>query len=581
MKKKTLFGLSVILITSVFTACDFSYFDDETDDFKWNGSVKAPLGYVTYTLSELFEELDIEELEEDTNGTLSFSYTESIDGGTNTAFDVKVGQQGFANATVQPFGDKLGVLSSITVLTRETFSLPEPLILKQTFPLSKKLTQLIFENGFLFINLSSDYESDAEITLKIPSLSNGEETYESEGTIVSSETDPQQIKVNLSEYPIADMTIDGEGNTDVTNTLFIELEIEFTLEVGDVINATDKITYGAILSGLPTNPGNVNIDNGPSTLAVFGDFSDESFNLEANTIALDFFEEFGDGGIAFADASMTLSAKNGYGFPIGINLSGISGDNGDGTEKTVLEYRSDDTDELLAGANYAIINEIETYSPTAQPAVTDIVLNKDNSNLNALLNSQPTRFNIEVLGKANPANNTLPSDLSYVPNENFFATTNEGLALDVTINAPLNVKFTELAISPEPIEDLDLGEDLDNFSNFELDITTSNEIPLSGSIDLHFKNAAGTTLITKEIELFGAAGVDITGKSNAKNISKTILEFNSVDIENLKNTTNVALQITFNSTEDATSVILAGSDTIKLSIGALVGVQITSEGDNE
>ena len=71
MKKTRLFGLSAILLASIFTSCDLTYFDNEIEDFTWEGGLNAPLGHATYTLSELFEELEVSELEITLNPKIS------------------------------------------------------------------------------------------------------------------------------------------------------------------------------------------------------------------------------------------------------------------------------------------------------------------------------------------------------------------------------------------------------------------------------------------------------------------------------------------------------------------------------
>ena len=582
MKKIPLFGITGIILAGLLSACDTSYFDNEIEDFTFDGTVNAPLGTATYTLTELFKELEIEDLEEDNDGNLAFSYNQEISLGDNEAFNVDVPKQDFNAGPLKPFEDKLNLASPFTVPLDETFTV-EDVRLKEKFTLTKKLTKVIFENGSVIIDLESDFVSVAKVSISIPSLTLEDNTpYLSEEISVSSSSGSQQIECKLSEYSIADFTMNDSGTPTegIVNTLVINLNIRFELKSGDVINASNEFRYSATLSG-PTGSAAA----GPSTVAIFGDFEQEPFNVDSKTILFDFFDTFEGAEFDFTEATMTLDATSSYGFPIGINLGKISAVKG--TDKTYLTYENADVnnydgdpnpDEALAGENYAIIKGPVNFGDNS--VNTKIALNNVNSNLSTLLNETPEEFNITLDGKANPANNTDPIDPSYVPNLNFFSTTNTTLSVNAIINAPLKVRFTGVKIEPEKIEDIDLGEDLDSFNNFELDVSYINEIPLSGSITLKFMNDAGTTLFTENINLFNAAPVDSAGKSNGETTDTNPLTFDSEDIDDLKNVTDIQLEIIFNST-NSNKVILGGSDKIVLSIGALVGVNITGEDDNE
>ena len=263
MKKIPLFGITGIILAGLLSACDASYFDNEIEDFTFDGTVNAPLGTATYTLTELFKDLEIEDLEEDDDSNLAFIYTQSINTGNNDAFDVKVGQQVFDAPPLQPFGDILNGANMFEIPTDENFTVGD-IRLKETFVLTKDLTEVIFENGFIIVDLDSDFVSVAKVSISIPALSNGLTTYSSEEKNIRLSSGPQQIKCNLSEYSIADFTQNDSGvpTEGIVNTLVINLNIVFELKDGDVINATDEFNYSATLSGPPESAA-----DGPSTSA--------------------------------------------------------------------------------------------------------------------------------------------------------------------------------------------------------------------------------------------------------------------------------------------------------------------------
>ena len=82
--KRLLFFCSIL-----FTSCNVSYFDNEIE-MKWSGDLNMPIGQINYTLSDVFQELDINDFSEDAEGNMSFNYIESISGGKNTSYDVAI-----------------------------------------------------------------------------------------------------------------------------------------------------------------------------------------------------------------------------------------------------------------------------------------------------------------------------------------------------------------------------------------------------------------------------------------------------------------------------------------------------------
>lgn len=563
MKKTKLFGLSAIILASIFSSCDLSYFDNEIDEFTWEGGVNLPLGHATYTLSELFDELEVEELDEDTNGNFSFTYTESIDGGDDSAFDVSIDDVTITSSVATPVTASDISPASFPVV------LPDPLPaaldggksdnnqVVYDLGLTQELTGASFNSGTMTISFNSTFDVAVTLNMGIPSFTNKTDDTPYSGTVNFTGAGTKQLVINLNEYN-ANFTNDGNAFDTTVNRVVLNMDATFTFAPGNVLNSSDQISYSAVLTGASTD-------------VVYGDFKQEAFSVNNSTINLDFFEDFGDG-ITFEEASMTIAATNGFGFPIGIDVSGIAGDKGVGTTSTALTYTSTDVDELAAGSDYIIFDGITTYSASAAAVVTSTTLDKDNSNINALLSSAPTRFNLNVSGKANP--------VLAGTNENFYATTNDGLSVDVTVDVPLKVKFTDVTISQDDIE-LDLGEDIDDLNELSLKVTTVNNIPLSGSIDLIFKENGNANGLTKSIPIFKAAPTDANGKSNESTNATNTINFTFSEMELLKQATEIGLDITFNSdTETNTDAVkLNGSDTIKLILNAVVDVEIT--GDDE
>jgi hypothetical protein len=567
MNKKTLFGLSAIVIASIFTACDLTYFDNDIEDFVWDGGVKAPLGFATYTLSELFDELQVENILEESNGNLYVEYSKTISEGNTDAFDVQI-----PNETIGPKSIPTPITASqFTAIGGSPYTIPSgsPFItdvpvgdqIQKTLTISQNLTAATFSNGNLILNFDSSFDSSIEVTVTIPSLLN--KTDDSEfSQIYSLPIDNGDHTINLSSYK-ADFTNDGTASDETVNNFVVNIDAIFKFREGNQLDQSDEINYSATLADATTE-------------VVYGDFLQEDFETETtdNIIDLDFFDDFGTGAITFTDASLTIAATSGYGFPIGIDLSGIEGDNGDGSP-IKLSYDGTTADEIALGNDTFIINALPTYSLTGALATPEITLDKTNSNINELLSSKPTTFSLGVSGSVNPI------DLSPLANTNFYGTVNTALSLDIAVKVPLNIKFEGVTIEQDEVE-FDLGQDIDEINNIGLGLTTVNTIPLSGSISIIFLKDGIDLNITKTIAGFDAAPVDDNGSSNGTATKTSDLDFTTEELQELKEATHIKLTITFNSPPEEDSVNLIGSNSIKAILTADAEVEIsTADEDNE
>ena len=80
----------IILLTHLFSSCDISYLDKEIEDPTLEGSIKIPIGFINYTLSEVFDKLGSDGLSPTSVEDFSFNYTQTFTGENNAAFNVEV-----------------------------------------------------------------------------------------------------------------------------------------------------------------------------------------------------------------------------------------------------------------------------------------------------------------------------------------------------------------------------------------------------------------------------------------------------------------------------------------------------------
>jgi hypothetical protein len=171
---------------------------------------------------------------------------------------------------------------------------------------------------------------------------------------------------------------------------------------------------------------------------------------------------------------------------------------------------------------------------------------------------------LTVSGKANP--------IDANPNENFYATDNEGLEVQV------NLTFDEVSL--QKMISFDTEDLLDNLTELLLSVTVSNKTPLTGRLILHFKNDFGQTVLSETLTGFEAANVDETGASDGVPVTSDFrIDWDEEDITLLNEVQNVQVVLTLVLPQGEDEVLLRGSDAVRISIGTKLSAEFTD--DNE
>jgi hypothetical protein len=552
MQKFTFYPALLFAFAISIVSCDFSYLDKEfEEETSWEGNLQLPVGSLDYTVSELFEELGSEDFDVTSSERLKFSYTESFAGNDDSAFDVKIPNTTILSSINTPITAAnlaaIGEVFPYTITPEIGPGLPNPLIGKRSrnnqtlhdLNLSQKITSTSFREGTLDITFTSSLDARIDLTLEIPSLTKkmGGATFEE--TVVLNGSEAQTIRIQLHDYE-ANLTHDGNNFDNTHNQLVLNLQVDFAFAAGDVLQANDAVSYEAVL----TNAG---------TDVVYGDFKQEAFSISDQSLSLDFFDNFGDSDLTFTNPHMTLTANNDYGFPIGIDLSGVRSVKKSSATNLTYTGNSD----LF---NIFVIEGVANYRDEKKTTV--IELNPENSNIAEMLETKPSHIEINVSGRANPINTH--------PNENFYASDNEGLEVHV------NLTFDEVSL--QKMSSFDSEDVFDNLTELLLSVTVSNEIPMTGRLVLNFKNDFGQTVLSETLPGFEAANVDETGASDGVPVTSNFsIEWDEEDIILLNEVQNVQVVLTLVLPQGEDEVLLKGSDVVRVSIGAKLKAEISSE----
>ena len=536
----------IILLTHLLFSCDLSYLDKEIEDTSWDGNIKIPVGFINYNLSEMFNDLGNNSLGPTSIEEFSFNYTKTFTGENNTAFNVEI-----ANFTVEgniesPINDAdlsaIGESSPYTITQEISPGIINPLIgtykevsqVIYDLNLSQEITDIAFAGGILNIIFNSTVSNtNTAITIKIPSLTKKSDDSEYTRSANITGENEETISIDLNDYN-ANLTNDGTGTGNTNNKMVVNVNASLTYTAGDIIDTDDNISYEVKFSSISYD-------------VIEGDFKQEPFSLSSESIDLgDFFDNFSGDNVTFDNTKMTINILNDYGFPIGIDLSSVEAIS---TNSSVnLNYTG--TDPSLP--NTIIIDGVTNFGD--DEVISNITLNNSNSNIDSLLESNPTSIEFNLSGISNPIDDG-------IINENFYASSNNGFEAEVSIG------FDKVNL----IEEIDFNtdEDFEEFQNIKIVTSVENKIPLTGDLILEFKNSANEIIHTESFNAFNAANIDpSSGESDGVAVlSNFEINLDKNEINSLVNTEKINIKVTLQLPDGESSVTVKGSDELNVRVG--------------
>ncbi len=531
--------LALLVILGMASACNLSYFEDaEFGDFVWDPSLAVPIGEISYSINELFDELNDAGAQVGVNdeNIVTLSYTETLQSQTASAF-MTVLDQNFSGGVAAGV-DINNPIVSTTVSLNQTFE----------FNLSQRNAEeydsILFTGGNFDITFSSDFDATTDFTMTVQSLVN---RTTGDPLTISGTLSPSgptfNSNNNLGDFR-GDFTRDAGGNLS-TNTVVVDFAYDISVEPGSVISSTDRVSFDMSLTNAEFE-------------TVYGDVGTQGLDVNFQVVNLDFFRDFDAGGITFTDPIFSFVFENGFGFPLGIDFKDITAI---GNEGQIVPLSGTATDEptVLAAPTVENIGTTE---------VTNFELNSSNSNIADLLSSQPRKVIMEVNAATNPANG---------PEQYNFVDISSLLDVSVQVDLPLIANINNLVA--EEFIDFNNGTDLEEAKRLLLRVITENELPLGGNIELQFLDASDNVVFTvSERPVFDAAPIASGDRTTGVATTTVDVEFSDADIRAIENATRIKVLARL-STTDATSgnsVKFFDDYELKIRLAAQADVEITS-----
>lgn len=283
----------------------------------------------------------------------------------------------------------------------------------------------------------------------------------------------------------------------------------------------------------------------------FGPYLLETF---VDSIVVDFFEDYSDKQIEFADPTVFLEVENSFGVPTQAVINELKITDGEGQQKELSGSRVEEGFYLPYPAPTAIgSSEKATFE-----------FNNTNSNIVDLLSDNPTSIFYDVDLKINPDKDS---------NVKGFITDSSFYSLKLKVQLPLYGSSTNYVV----YDTLDFNlEDVENIQKAIFKVITENELGVDINMQAYFLDDQDNileTLFTEQTLLAQGAKVDNNGYTNTSEVATTFVETDATRANRIKQASKIVLETGFSTLSNYPNAVrILSTQGIRVKIGAVVTV---------
>lgn len=264
-----------------------------------------------------------------------------------------------------------------------------------------------------------------------------------------------------------------------------------------------------------------------------GYFSQYNFDLPSDTILINLFETAVGGSLGVEDPKINLKITNSFGVPIEMIA-----------ESLTAETMSEGTMEISSVLDEGIEFNYPSAMEVGQFKITNIGVNKDNSNFKEIISSSPTQLNYKLSAMTNPAND--PSIKGFLLDTSRFV-------VDVEMEIPIWLSASNFAF--EEVSDFDASF-FEDVESAEFKLITENGLPIEAGVQVYFMDENNLILDSlfnaNTMTSIPAAEVNTVGEVVSKSLSENITEFTIDRIAKIQHATQVSIKGTVSTAEMGT-----------------------------
>ncbi len=376
--------------------------------------------------------------------------------------------------------------------------------------------QAIIGNTNIQFKFKKEVTGQVNILVTIPQLDNGGEVF-SRNFIMEGE--------DLTTSPIS---IEGLLMTPENNQM--EVIYDARLENGSRIKLSDaRISFDFF-----------------TFRYIEGRFDSRVFDIRGDIITIGIFEKWKEGGIIFADPSITLEVDNSFGLPTRSKVN-----------KMDIETTEGDILQLESGLiNEGIDFEFPALGEYGEVKTTSVIFDGQNSNIVELMSSRAIRidYDIDALINAEGSDET-----GFVAEDSYFN-------IAVAVNLPLVGEVEDLILESSTSIDL---SDYEEIVDMEFKINAINRFPLDITAQIFFMD--DNTVLDS---LFMDEGLLLPGKIAGELQEVHHLEKVSAEmLDDIISATDILVRGKFKSLPENEIVILKAEDVLSFNAGVKVTVE--------
>ena len=268
MKNRT--SLLLIGLALLFTwSCNLDYFEEaEIGDIVFDPSVALPVGEITYTVDELFQELNDAGAEVGTTdeNVVSLIYEQQLQSQSATSFLAVLDQS---------FGSTLAGGNTVTNPPAEIrFTAAEVFEFDISQRGNEAYDSIAFSGGQFAVSISSEYNATVNFELTFISLESNQTPLRLSGMLTSSNPN-FDFSTSLEDY-IGYFHLDANGDPS-TDKFLVSMEYEVIVPPSGSVDSSDAIDFNIAITNTTFN-------------TVYGDVGTQDLTVSFDVANLDFFK---------------------------------------------------------------------------------------------------------------------------------------------------------------------------------------------------------------------------------------------------------------------------------------------------
>lgn len=440
-------SIYIIILIIIGAGCNINELEfDNLDAPTLDGDVAVPLGRLQYTMRELIDEINDNELElveDDSTSLLMMIYRDTAEfAAPNELIQIS----DIVNSTSIPMRDMTGDDASPVFIYDDwvdfSYSADE----------GERIDSIFYKSGQLLLDVTKTFPYDIYYTVTVRNTVH-------ESTRARAQFDDSNrssTPIDLSDY----MTALTQEND--TNTFVVDLFFSVSLGPGEQLTSEDEVTFSLRYVDQTFD-------------AIYGQFGQDTVTVGDEVLDVAFFKDMGDSGLEFGDPQINFSFSNSFGLPVGLSFGGLYGASGDSI--------SGDTT-YLSGKVTNSLQLVEAATPTTGTNISEFSINNDNSNLQSLLEASPEKIGFGLMAVANP-HDALTSNFIY-----------DTSRISTVIEMIMPMVLSMNNVTQEIKFDNKGGLKFDESDSMYIRIISENELPFSSAIELEIRDENDTLLHT-------------------------------------------------------------------------------------